>query len=100
MVRREDTPRSGKWDARKVRGLRKRLGLSQQAMARELGVRQQTISDWETGLYTPRGASKRVLSMVAEESARYTAQATQGEKAGKSAPAAEEDRRSSPDEPG
>lgn len=40
---------------------------SQRALADELGVRQQTVSEWETGLYAPRGASKRLLSIVAEE---------------------------------
>lgn len=64
------------WDGQRVRELRRQLGLSQQAMAKELGVRQQTISDWETGAYTPRGASSRVLSMVAEQAASYTTGAT------------------------
>lgn len=54
------------WDGARVRRLRRALGLSQQAFARELGVRQQTVSDWETGAYRPRGASARVLSLVAE----------------------------------
>ena len=54
------------WDAASVRDLRQRLALSQQRFARELGVRQQTVSDWETGIYRPRGASVRVLSLVAE----------------------------------
>jgi DNA-binding transcriptional regulator YiaG len=35
-------------------------------MADELGTRQQTISEWETGQYRPRGASARLLSLVAE----------------------------------
>ena len=73
MYNRPGTRASSRWDARKVWELRKKLGLSQQALAQELGVRQQTISDWETGLYAPRGASNRVLSMVAEQAARYTA---------------------------
>jgi DNA-binding transcriptional regulator YiaG len=54
------------WDAGKVRALRQHLGLTQDAMARELGTRQQTISEWETGLYQPRGLSVRLLGMVAE----------------------------------
>lgn len=55
-----------RWDAGQVRGLRRALGLTQQALALELGVRQQTISEWETGAYAPRGASARLLEMVAE----------------------------------
>ena len=35
------------------------------ALADELGMRQQTISEWETGVYQPRGASVRLLSLVA-----------------------------------
>ena len=41
-------------------------------MARLLGVRQQTVSDWETGLHEPQGASRRILSIIAEDPARYT----------------------------
>jgi DNA-binding transcriptional regulator YiaG len=49
-----------------VRALRRHLGLSQRDLAEELGVRQQTVSEWETGLYRPRGASARVLAIIAE----------------------------------
>jgi DNA-binding transcriptional regulator YiaG len=35
-------------------------------MAEQLGTRQQTISEWEKGMYTPRGASATLLSIVAE----------------------------------
>ena len=54
------------WDARRVRALRQFLGLSQQDLARELGARQQTVSEWETGRYRPRGTSARLLSIIAE----------------------------------
>ena len=54
------------WDAKRVHALRRHLGLSQQALAREMGTRQQTISEWETGLYRPRGLSERFLSLIAE----------------------------------
>jgi DNA-binding transcriptional regulator YiaG len=54
------------WDAGQVRALRRHLGLSQRGMADELGTRQQTISEWETGQYQPRGASARLLTLVAE----------------------------------
>jgi DNA-binding transcriptional regulator YiaG len=58
--------RKARWDAGKVKALRQHLGLTQDAMAQELGTRQQTISEWETGLYQPRGLSERLLGMVAE----------------------------------
>jgi len=54
------------WDAGSVRALRRHLGLSQDGMAAELGTRQQTVSEWETGRYRPRGASARLLQIVAE----------------------------------
>ena len=54
------------WGSRRVRALRAYLRLSQGALAGELGVRQQTVSEWETGQYAPRGASARLLSLVAE----------------------------------
>ena len=41
--------------------------MTQEELAAELGVRQQTVSEWETGAYQPRGASERVLTMVAEQ---------------------------------
>ncbi len=44
-------------------------------MADELGVRQQTVSEWEVGAYEPRGASRTVLSLVAERAGfRYSAE--------------------------
>ena len=55
------------WEAEGVRALRRHLGLSQQQMAAELGTRQQTVSEWETGLYRPRGASARLLTIIAEQ---------------------------------
>jgi len=58
--------RSPAWNATRVRALRDKLGLTQQELAGELNVRQQTISEWETGQYQPRGASEKLLGMVAE----------------------------------
>jgi DNA-binding transcriptional regulator YiaG len=61
--------RRARWDAGRVRALRQHLGLTQAALSEELGVRQQTVSDWETGVYQPRGASARLLGLVAERAA-------------------------------
>lgn len=55
-----------RWDASLVRALRAHLRVDQAGLAEELGVRQQTISEWETGAYAPsRGRSKH-LTMIAE----------------------------------
>jgi DNA-binding transcriptional regulator YiaG len=49
-----------------VRALRQHLHLTQAGLAEELGTRQATISEWEHGLYQPRGSSVRLLSILAE----------------------------------
>lgn len=61
------------WSAESIAELRRQLALSQAEFARRLGVRQQTVSEWETGRYAPRGASARMLSVLAEERAPYDA---------------------------
>ena len=55
------------WDAGKVRALRRHLGATQQEMAEQMGIRQQTVSEWETGIYRPRGPSATLLSLIAED---------------------------------
>jgi len=54
------------WNGQQVRALRQHLGLTQEQMAAQLGSRQQTISEWETGQYQPRGTSARLLTLIAE----------------------------------
>ena len=54
------------WDGESIHALRRHLGLTQSEMAERLGTRQQTISEWEKGMYRPRGASATLLSIVAE----------------------------------
>ncbi len=62
-----DKEKTGKdWNSGKVKALREHMHLTQQEMAQELGTRQQTISEWEKGLYRPRGTSATLLSIVAE----------------------------------
>jgi len=56
------------WDGRRIRTLRQHLRLTQAKLAEELGTRQQTISEWETGMYKPRGTSSTLLTLVAERS--------------------------------
>jgi DNA-binding transcriptional regulator YiaG len=48
-------------------------------MAEQLGTRQQTISEWEKGMYCPRGASSTLLSIVAER-AKFKYQASDDQK--------------------
>ena len=62
------------WDSQRIQALRQHMGLTQRQLAERLGTRQQTISEWETGMYRPRGASATLLAMVAEQAKfKYTA---------------------------
>lgn len=54
------------WDADLVKGLRQHMGLSQAEFADALGVRQQTISEWETGVYAPKRSTSKYLMLIAE----------------------------------
>lgn len=65
--RKPGRPKRAQWNAQMVRDLRQAEGLTQQELADRLGVRQQTISEWETGMYQPRGASATLLTRIAEE---------------------------------
>ncbi|MBE9505588.1 MAG: helix-turn-helix transcriptional regulator [Chloroflexi bacterium] len=56
------------WNRIRIRALRQHMGLTQMEMAAHLGIRQQTVSEWETGQYEPRGTSVTLLGMVAERS--------------------------------
>jgi len=68
------------WNAKRIRALRQHLGLTQQELATELGTRQQTISEWERGMYKPRGASSTLLTIVAERASfKYEASVTEKE---------------------
>ena len=55
------------WDGQSIQALRHHLGLTQRELADRLGTRQQTISEWETAMYKPRGTSATLLSVIAEQ---------------------------------
>ena len=73
------TARKLAWDSRSIQALRSHLGLTQRELADRLGTRQQTISEWETAMYKPRGASATLLSIVAEQ-ARFKYKVTPDKK--------------------
>jgi DNA-binding XRE family transcriptional regulator len=54
------------WNGDLVKALRLHMGLNQAQLAEELGVRQQTISEWENGIYPPSRATCKHLGLVAE----------------------------------
>jgi DNA-binding transcriptional regulator YiaG len=70
------------WDGEHIHALREHLGLTQRELADRLGTRQQTISEWERGMYKPRGASATLLSIIAER-ANFEYQATASKKSKK-----------------
>jgi DNA-binding transcriptional regulator YiaG len=82
-------PWTAPWTAGRVRRLRGYLRASQAELAARLGARQQTVSEWETGTTRPRGMSRRLLHLVAEESGFYSTE--EGAEAG-----AEQDEERSP----
>jgi len=67
------------WDRQRIQALRQHLGLTQRELSDRLGTRQQTISEWETGMYRPKGASVTLLSIVAEQ-AKFKYEASPGKK--------------------
>ena len=73
MNKRYEVRKTG-WDSTRIQALRRHLGLTQRELADRLGTRQQTISEWETDMYRPRGASVTLLSIIAEQVRfKYTA---------------------------
>jgi DNA-binding transcriptional regulator YiaG len=66
-VSKKQLSKKNRWEAGSIQALRRHLGLTQTELSEQLGTRQQTISEWETGIYQPRGASATLLSIVAEE---------------------------------
>jgi DNA-binding transcriptional regulator YiaG len=77
-VVKKDTNAKNQWDSESIQALRRHLGLTQDQLSDELGTRQQTVSEWETGMYKPRGASAKLLSMIAEK-ARFKYDASPGQ---------------------
>jgi DNA-binding transcriptional regulator YiaG len=76
----QPTKKKKRWTKEEVRALRQHLNLTQARLAEELGTRQQTISEWENGMYQPRGASATLLSVIAERGGfTYKAQEEQHE---------------------
>lgn len=55
-----------RWDGALVLALRSHLGMNQSELAAALGVRQQTVSEWESGQYEPSRSRSKHLSLIAE----------------------------------
>lgn len=48
----------------KIKSLRKKKGITQAEMAKQLGVKQSTVSMWETGKTMPKTKRMRKLAEV------------------------------------
>ncbi|MGB3671020.1 MAG: helix-turn-helix transcriptional regulator [Phormidesmis sp.] len=57
------------WNQTAVKALRKHMGLTQAQFSEELGVRRQTVSEWETGVYEPDRSTAKHLALVAKQNA-------------------------------
>lgn len=66
--KRQAPPPNFTWDYSSVNDLRMHLGVSQTKLAEDMGIRQQTISEWETGMYEPHGSNITVLTLIAVSS--------------------------------
>ena len=55
------------WDQIAVRALRKHMSLTQAKFAQALGVRRQTVSEWENGVYEPDRSTAKHLELIAEQ---------------------------------
>ena len=56
-----------KWNCELIKAMRFQMGLTQSELAQELGVRQQTVSEWEKGVYEPTRSTSKHLTLVAEK---------------------------------
>lgn len=55
-----------RWSGEEVKALRKKYNLPQKLLAKLMGSRQQSISEWETDLRTPSRMSCKFLDDVEE----------------------------------
>ncbi|BAZ31856.1 hypothetical protein NIES4074_43290 [Cylindrospermum sp. NIES-4074] len=61
--------RSGKagiWNADLIKALRLHMNLTQTEFGERLGVRQGTVSEWETGAYEPSRSTSKHLELIAQ----------------------------------
>jgi DNA-binding transcriptional regulator YiaG len=55
----------GEWTPGQIKQVREDLGVSQGELAKRMGVRQATVSDWETGKQSPSPMARRLLDRIA-----------------------------------
>ena len=55
------------WQQGAIKALRKHMSLTQAKFAQELGVRRQTVSEWENGVYDPDRSTTKFLELIAKQ---------------------------------
>ncbi|NJM45896.1 MAG: helix-turn-helix transcriptional regulator [Alkalinema sp. RU_4_3] len=55
------------WDQTAIKALRKHMDLTQADFSQELGVRRQTVSEWESGVYLPDRATSKHFDRLAKQ---------------------------------
>ncbi len=55
------------WRQDAIKALRKHMGLTQAEFAQQLGVRRQTVSEWENGVYDPDRSKTKFLNLIAKQ---------------------------------
>lgn len=60
------------WQQDAIRALRKHMSLTQMEFAEQMGVRRQTVSEWENGVYDPDRSTAKFLELIAKQ-ANFTA---------------------------
>jgi DNA-binding transcriptional regulator YiaG len=55
------------WNQTAIKALRRHMDLTQADFSQELGVRRQTVSEWESGLYLPDRATSKHFDRLAQQ---------------------------------
>lgn len=55
------------WNADAIKALRLYKGFNQEQFASELGVRRETVSEWENSKYEPDRSKRKLLALIAKQ---------------------------------
>lgn len=55
------------WTGQTIKALRRHKGLKQDEFAKELGVRRETVSEWENSKYEPDRSKRKLLKFIAKD---------------------------------